>query len=368
MADVAILSSVHHPDDGRLVRWRAALEDVGLSVELVGRTVRRSGWRAAARRAVDDVLLPLRHPARVVLVPDPDLALTALPVRPLRGAAVVADVHEEYVRIADDRAWATGALRWVAKAGALVAVRAAARADATIVADGHYPPVRARRRVVVENIPGRHELGSAGSPSGTRRAIYIGDVRRSRGLVTMVDAVLDAPSWELDIVGPISAVDREWVASRTDGAPDRVRVHGRLAPPEAWAVAQGAACGLCLLDPTPAFLRQMPTKVYEYLAVGLPVLATPLPRLVPMLGGTDAAVLVADASAAAAALRAWIDPAALQRSRAAAIAWADANLPARSPFADGADVIKELVEARRAPRHAAGPRPRPPWPRRRRAR
>jgi len=33
-----------------------------------------------------------------------------------------------------------------------------------------------------------------------------------------------------------------------------------------------------MLQPTPAFVEAMPSKIYEYLASGLPVLSTRLPR------------------------------------------------------------------------------------------
>ena len=58
----------------------------------------------------------------------------------------------------------------------------------------------------------------------------------------------------------------------------RVRFHGALAPKDSWQFAKGAWVGLALLNPTPAFNRAWPTKIGEYIACGLPVIATDLPR------------------------------------------------------------------------------------------
>jgi hypothetical protein len=346
--DVAIVSSMHHPADGRLVRWERAFRAAGLDVTIVGRTTPAGGWRGVARRLRAAVVLPWRTRASVVLVPDPELAVTALPARWLRrGSILVADVHEEYTQIAYDRAWARGGRRLLAQAAALVATRASALADVTVLADAHYPPHRARRRIVVPNVPARHELGSAGPAEGQLRAVYVGDVRMSRGLGAMVDAVLDAPPWELDVVGPISDADRAWALERASGASDRVRVHGRLAPSDAWRVATGAAAGLCLLQDTPAFRRQMPTKVYEYLAVGLPVLATALPRLEPLLPASHAGELVTSTEGAATVLRRWRDqPAVLAAHRSAATIWADEHLPVTSPFDETATFVAEMIRQR----------------------
>ena len=43
-------------------------------------------------------------------------------------------------------------------------------------------------------------------------------------------------------------------------------------------MARGASCGLVLLDDTPAFRAALPSKLYEYVASGLPVVVTDLPR------------------------------------------------------------------------------------------
>ncbi|MDR0593575.1 MAG: glycosyltransferase, partial [Bifidobacteriaceae bacterium] len=125
-------------------------------------------------------------------------------------------------------------------------------------------------------------------------------------------------------IGPLAREDGAELARRLAQDPDlagRVRLRGRVPPERAWASARGAWAGLALLDQTPAFGRSMPSKVYEYLACGLPVITTPLPRPAALIRQTGAGAVVEDAVGAARVLRAWqSDPAAYRQVRQAAAA------------------------------------------------
>ncbi len=325
----------------------------GLAVEVLGlgqaddgpagaavRTWSRGGMVSRGLRALS---LPARARGRVLLALDPDTALGALLVARLRRRPVVADVHEDYTALLRDRAWATGPVGLVARVVARAAVRCAAWADLTVVADEHLPPTvdAARERLVVRNLPDmEHVLGSGGPPSPEQsspgpRAVYVGDLRASRGLRTMVEAVARAPRWRLDLVGPVRAVDADWLASRV-AEPDldgRVGVHGRMPPARAWAVARGADVGLVLLEDTPAFRDAVPGKLLEYLAAGLAVLATPLPRVAALVDESGAGALVTGADGAAARLREWDEhPDRLAECRRNARAWAGEHLAGENGY------------------------------------
>jgi hypothetical protein len=106
-----------------------------------------------------------------------------------------------------------------------------------------------------------------------------------------------------------------------------------MPPRAAWEVAVRSSVGLILIQETPAFRDAVPTKLYEYLATGLAVLSTPLPRVEALLGGSGAGVLVADVEASAEVLRGWsAAPAELARARAAALEWADRELRQANPY------------------------------------
>src|SRR5690606_12171190 len=153
-------------------------------------------------------------------------------------------------------------------------------ADLTVVADDGI--LRgAPRRVVLRNLPDLSMLPEPAPRDAVPRALYVGDLRASRGLFAMLELAERLPEWRLDLVGPIAAADRDEAVRRLadPSLRDRVRWHDRQPPREAWRHASGAWVGLLLLDSTPAFRQAVPSKLYEYMACGLAVVATDLPRV-----------------------------------------------------------------------------------------
>jgi glycosyltransferase involved in cell wall biosynthesis len=350
--------------DGRLLRLVDAFQAEGLSVEVVGRgdpldgppgasmrTIlpeRESRHRLGglAARAGAALTQPVRARGVVLVTLTPDPLLTASARRLLGGPRLVADCQEDYLAVLSDRSWATGTAGSAGRAFARMGRWAAARADLTVVADEHVPPSTARHRMVVRNLPSGRYLPEPSDPDDVPRAIYVGDVRTSRGLRTMLSAIEAATHWELDIVGPVSRQDQAWLdAWRASSiAAPRVRVHGRLPPARAWSLASGAWVGLALLDLTPAFVAAVPSKVYEYLFCGLPAIVTPLPRAAALVEEAGAGSVVRDAAEAAQALESLSDaPDRLHGKRRAAREWAAAQSSRPSGYSELAREVHRLV-------------------------
>ena len=358
--DVSIVSSGHDVADARLHREVAALHRAGLRVEVLGlgdatagpdgavvRTWARGSMLARALRAVR---LPFAARGRVLLTLDPDVVPAALMAGLLRRRRVVADVHEDFVALLADRTWVPGPLRGLLQLVTRWCIGLAGTAALTVLADDHVPPGegRCRRRLVVKNLPDASLLPAPAQvpQDPPPRAVYVGDVRTSRGLRTMVEAIAAAPGWQLDVVGPVAAADAGWLderLARRDVA-GRVHLHGRQPPRASWQVAGQAGVGMMLMSRTPAFWDAVPTKLYEYLAMGLAVLATPMPRVEALLDGSGAGEIVPDAEAAAEVLRGWsAAPGELAKARLAALAWADRELRGPSPYDTLADAVVQLA-------------------------
>lgn len=368
--DVTILSSGHDVADARLHRHCAALNRAGLRVEVIARgsaddapahTVFRSAAsRGMAGRGIQALTLPGRAHGRVLVTLDPDLVPAARFRRTFaRNRQLAVDVHEDYVALLADRAWARGAVGVIAKAWAKTAVALSRGADLTVVADEHVPPLAAENRLVVRNLPDLTHLPAPAEPDPVPRALYIGDVRESRGLFAMLRAIELAPDWQLDIVGPVAARDQarlaEWQAGNE--AASRVRMHGRMPPQQAWQLASGAWVGMSLLSSTPAFESAIPSKVYEYLACGLPVLSTPIRRAADLVEQAGAGAVVATPEDAAAALNAWSsnDREGFELRRKAAAEWSQRFLAEPNPYDLFAAAIADLVRRTRPERAAIAP-------------
>ena len=333
--DVSIVTSGHDVADARLHRVSAGLLRAGLSVEVLGLGMAKDapeGVRARVRprpglpgRLLLALLLPWKARGATLLVLDPDALLGARLATLVRRRRLVADVHEDYAALVGDRAWARGAAGRIARVMVGAATSVASRCDLTVVADDHVPPLSARRRLVVRNEPDPTMLPPMVVRSEEPRAVYVGDVRRSRGLAAMLEALEGAPGWSLDVVGPVAGADQTWLAQRLADSPDlsaRVRWHGRLTPRRSWEVASGAWVGLCLLEPTPAFLDAVPSKLYEYLAAGIVPVVSDLPRQRQLVHDAGSGVVVADSVAAGAALVALqSDPGERSRASVAGLSW-----------------------------------------------
>ena len=283
--DVSFVTTGHDIADARLHRHISALTELGLACEVLGLgdpggahpdlvRVRSRARRGMAVRLWRSVVLPWKAEGRVLVSLDPDSASGCRRRRLLSpGLLYVADVHEDYAAVLRDRPWAHGPARWLGAVIAKRGARAASRADLTSVADGRILP-DAPRRVIVRNVP---LAGDHCKPDPKPRAVYVGDIRRSRGVFSMLDSIARNPAWTLDLIGPIAPDDREEVLRRIGQCDGRVRWHDRLPPTEAWALARGAWVGFSLLSDTPAFRDALPSKLYEYAAAGIPVVATALP-------------------------------------------------------------------------------------------
>ena len=354
--DVSVVTSGHDVADARLHRLCGALVRRGLEVEVLGlgdasggpegvflTTTARSGF---ASRAVLAVRYSAQARGQVLLTLDPDALVAARVVGGLRGRRVVADVHEDYARLLQDRDWPRGVTALGARVVVAAAMHAARTSALTLVSDDHVPPLQARRRLVLRNEADSQLVGGPTPHGNVPRACYVGDVRPSRGLFTMLEAVAATPPWTLDVVGPVrvrdhAAIERRCAASDLAG---RVRWHGRKPPARAWSLVEGSWVGFALLDDTPAFRDALPSKVYEYLAKGILPIVSDLPRQRALVAEIGAGVIVQDAESAASALRNYaLDPKRRATECRAALSWARQRESEGSPYDRAAECVEAVL-------------------------
>lgn len=359
---VTIVTTGHDVADARLHRTAAGLLRAGADVEIHGLgdaelgpkgcRVHTAPRRGKLGRLVQAVVWPWQARGDVLLTIDPETSLSAFLSTRFGRKKWVADVHEDYAALLQDRSWVPRPLLKVLQTAAGFMNALIKRAHLVLVADEHVPPRKARNRYVLRNEPDFTLLPELSEPTDGApwRAIYIGDNRTSRGLRTMVEAVAatssDPEPWHLDIVGPVAAADKDWFEGRL-AQPDAARItaHGRQEPKGSWEIAEGADVGFCLLADTPAFSDAMPSKIYEYLACGLPTVATPLPRVAELLHRTQAGVLVSTPEETTLVLRKFADDAQWRAElRGAAREAGEVARSRRNTYDEAAARISKLVK------------------------
>lgn len=299
---VVHLTSAHPPTDTRIwtkecgsagaAGWRVVLvacaeqdrEDAhGVSLHavppLAGRATRMTvgAWRVY-RQAV-------RERADLYHFHDPELLPWAVLLR-WQGHRVIYDVHEDVAGTVAYKTYLAPFLRPVV-AGVVERIeRSLARwCTAIVAATPHLetlvqrfgPPV-----VVVQNFPSLADAQEGAAPAAylDRQPLigYVGVISRARGIQQMIDAIEEVldPGAQLHVAGRwLPPQLRTEMAARPGWA--RVTDHGLLDRREVARLLGQCRIGVVTLWPERNYLMSYATKMFEYMAAGIPVVASDFP-------------------------------------------------------------------------------------------
>jgi len=336
---MAVVTTAHPWGDPRVFgRELAACLEWGLEVHLFAVAPPAVGWRAEPGLRVHPLPVPegrlsrliwslgvwrevLRHgPFRVVHFHDPEL-LPAMAVLRLVAPRtfMLFDIHEDLPLQFESKSYLAP---WARQPMAILAGWALGIARRLF--DGFAPATEAIARAwppestrVVHNYPKSLFSREAIQPDPCR-VLYMGGLSRGRGIPLALSAVRIArrtlPGMRLELVG--------WVMEPEVGAAIDAAVREgwclhlpKLGAQDLAEHAAGAGIGLVTLLPQPNYLESLPTKLFEYMALAIPVLASDFPLWRRMLEESGAGRVVRpEPEAVARALVAMAtDPAALLR-------------------------------------------------------
>lgn len=313
---VCHVTSVHVPEDSRILyhecrslarRWRTVLvcrDNNGPRV-LEGVEIqplpRRRGRLSRFAGAGEVVSATERTRASLYHFHDPELLPAMAKLAKRTGTPVIYDAHEYYPDAMDQKAWIPRPLRPVASWWAdRLERRHVPAMSAVVVADA---ALRARfsamheRVVELDNYPPLGLFGEpVAPPEGPPTLVYVGSVSAVRGFFDMVDALrlvrerhADA---RLEVYGrPTEEVIRAlpaFLATLPDGA---ITMHGSLPYGKMRQALSGAAVGLSLLQEHPKYEKNVSMKVFDYMAAGLPYVASDFAPLRAATGGAGGALV-----------------------------------------------------------------------------
>jgi glycosyltransferase involved in cell wall biosynthesis len=229
----------------------------------------------------------------------PDFLVFAATAPKLLGARVILDIHdlspEMFHQRFDGRRGA-----WVADRILRGVERLATRfADAVVTVHEPYrrelvgrgvPP---RKLTVVMNTvdervlpgPGPQPVPDApGNGNGAFRVVYHGTVTPLYGVELLVDAAArvarDVPELSLEVYGGGDAVPSVRRRAEEVGMTPRLVLSGDfLAHPETLRLVRGAAVGVIPNLPVRMNVHALPTKLFEYVTLGVPVVCADLPAI-----------------------------------------------------------------------------------------
>ena len=217
---------------------------------------------------------------RLVHFHDPELISLGLILRCF-GHKVVYDVHEDLPRQVLTKYWLPTFVRrpvsWIASVVEWLAARIFnAIVPATPKIAERFP---LRKTTTVQNFPILDELVKAEVvPYQKRSALfaYIGGLTRERGACEMINAVTHIANAQLHLAGVFQPRSLQteleallgWQKVVFAGWANRIKVAEILGK---------AKAGLVLLHPTRRYLDAYPTKMFEYMSVGMPVIVSDFP-------------------------------------------------------------------------------------------
>lgn len=223
--------------------------------------------------------------ARIIHVHDPELLPIALLLK-WAGRTIIYDAHEDVPRQILSKPWIKPWLRHaIAWSFERLENFIALRCAIVICATPHIAARYAAQRINcidVNNYPileefldGAEIQESERQANDLRTICYIGGITETRGAVQMIQA-LEKTNARLILAGPMQSDDFFNVLKSMPGW-RQVDYRGVLNRIEIRQVLSESRLGLVLLHPIPNYVDALPVKMFEYMAAGLPVLASDFP-------------------------------------------------------------------------------------------
>lgn len=294
---VLVVTTVHWPDDTRIrermIRTLAETFEVRYASREPGPTdtsdlrwVPLRGGRL--RRNLSALRQCLRSAWDVLVVHDPELLPAAMLARLRRRRPVVFDVHENIPATALTRAWVPDRMRRPLARALGILLRFAESSLVVTLAEEAYSSLFKGDHVVFPNYPDTSRYPEPAPGDGS--VVYLGDVTIERGANVTVDAA-NLHGRQVVFVGRVTSELETRLRNRATD-PSKLEFTGLLSNPEAIKRIRKAGVGIAPLLDTPNYRHSLPTKVLEYLAVGLPVVASDLPGTRRLAEGLEAVELV----------------------------------------------------------------------------
>jgi glycosyltransferase involved in cell wall biosynthesis len=231
---------------------------------------------------------------------DPELIPVGLLLR-ARGKKVIYDVHEDVPKDILSKhylpEWSRGTVSWAARAIEDATCR---RFSALVVVT---PAIKERfqslhkRTVMIRNFPIPEEIAvGPGIPWESREmaVAYVGGITGLRGIREMVQAMAllpDSLPATLKLAGSSLYEDNLDDLPRMSGW-NRTRHLGYLDRAGIASLFNTVRAGLVLFHPAPNHLEAMPMKLFEYMAAGIPIIASHFPAWRELVGGAGCGLLV----------------------------------------------------------------------------
>lgn len=228
---------------------------------------------------------------------DPELIPVGILLR-LRGVPVIYDVHEDYVTSVRQKDYLSPRARQLLAMLVAAAERWSTLAFEIVIAERYYSE-RFPHATPVLNYPVLDDGLKTTPLFGTvRNLLYTGSVSIDRGALNYARLLHYLPGFKIHLVGRISSSLLELLRAAAQPHEDRLVVPfvDHFVPPSEiseYCRKRRWLAGLSIFPRTPHYARKELTKFFQYMAFGLPIIATDFPVWAELFRRTGAGITVA---------------------------------------------------------------------------
>jgi glycosyltransferase involved in cell wall biosynthesis len=290
---VCHLSSVHLATDTRIFYRYCTHLSVQYDVTLIAvhpQNERRQGIHIIPFRRFKNKLLrvlltwflmffkAMRVRAELYHLHDPELIPCGLLLR-FMGKKVVLDIHENVAEDIFDKPWIPA--KKILYACFHFFEKRAIKSMPIILAENsyvaRYQKMGADLTVVLNyvDLPFFKPFSDPVNRT-THRIFYMGILLESRGLQQIAEALYQLKKQghivTFDVVGELyTSLEKQLhTLPFWRDISDQICFHGRLTLEQGYAISRNAAVGMCIIQPMKNSVGSYPTKMFEYMAIGLP--------------------------------------------------------------------------------------------------
>jgi glycosyltransferase involved in cell wall biosynthesis len=311
---VVILTSVHQYPDTRIYE-REALTLATHGYELTLIVTGSQPHRTAENIRIVSIPRPGRRSGRLLNWPrflkaalaqradiyhfhDPDLLFVGVLIRLLTGRPVIYDCHEPNREVLGEREWLPRILRVPLGLIFEVVERSLAGLLSAVIIANPGQQAQFPAATLVRNFPKLEAYDLQRHPAvHSNQIVHLGEMSPARGITDFVQACgrVTHKNMKAILVGKYGdeetrlAVDRLKAAYDLNGC---LKHMGMVPYQQVLDLLNQSAIGIVPFRNKPALRLSVPTKMFEYMACALPVIATDLPTTTPFIQEADCGLII----------------------------------------------------------------------------
>jgi glycosyltransferase involved in cell wall biosynthesis len=245
--------------------------------------------------------MALRQKADIYHLHDPELMLVGILLKLITGKKVIYDVHEDYSKQMLFKLYLPKIIRKeIAFLVGMIESYSSKLLDAIITATDdilknfsrHKRVLSVKNFPIVSNFPIEEE--NEEREKGVFSLIYIGGLEKIRGITQIIEALAvfnsDDPL-RLVLCGDFYPANFEAKVRSLEGF-KKVEYLGWVAPRDIPNLLKNHDVGIVCLHPTTNYVTSLPLKLFEYMAAGLPVIASNFPLWKTIVEGNGCGICV----------------------------------------------------------------------------